>query len=137
MQKPHFDVHGRMIKEEGEVNGKRETFPLRIGKAEVRKGVRITRDKLEAPVKDGLKPQGTRVAGADDFAGGRFEQMAMLGEQRGAAKLASLDLLRGRTRTREAPERCKGRSFRAQTRRRSGEIANRASLCRARRSSHQ
>ena len=40
-----------------------------------------------------MKPQGTRVAGADDFAGGRFEQMAMLGKQRSAAKLASLDLL--------------------------------------------
>ena len=93
-----------MIKEECEVIWYRVTLPLPIGKHEVGEGLRITRDKLEAPIKDGLKPQGTRVAGADDFAGGRFEQMAMLGEQRGAAKLASLDLLRGRTRTREAPE---------------------------------
>jgi hypothetical protein len=98
-----------MVKEKGEVYRKSETFPFRVGKPEPRKRMYLTGDKLEASIQDGLEPKSARVAGADDFPGGRFKQMPVFGEQRSAAKFASLDLLRGRARSGEAPERSEGR----------------------------
>ena len=87
---------GRVVKEEGEADRERETFPFRISHLEIRERPGVTRDEFEFSFDHVFKTQRAGIARADNPPGRHFEQMPVGGREPDATKLAMLRLLRRR-----------------------------------------
>ncbi len=80
--------------EEGEVDGEGETGPEFVRQAKIEEGAGVARNGLIG-ANDVVEEEGAGVAGANDFSGSGFQEMAVARGKRLAAEFAMLDILAG------------------------------------------
>ena len=69
------------MEEEGHADGNQEAFPLRVGEAEVGERAHAARDAFVLRLRLAAEENGARLAGAEQLAGRRLEQVRVVGGQ--------------------------------------------------------